>query len=67
MAALEKHYSIEEIAKLWHLSPKTVRELFREEPGVLKIQRPEQRSKRVYTTWRLPQSVMDTVYRRLSH
>jgi hypothetical protein len=40
MPALEKHYTCLELSKLWKLGPDTVRALFRDTPGVLKISRP---------------------------
>jgi hypothetical protein len=57
MPAIERHYTCRELAALWQLSPDTIRELFRDIPGVLKISRPERRNKRVYTSLRIPESV----------
>jgi hypothetical protein len=62
---LETHFSVGQIAKRWNLNPKTVREMFRDEPGVLKVERPERRSKRAYTTLRIPESVLMRVESRL--
>lgn len=62
MSALERHYTTTEIAKLWQLSPDTVRILFRDVPGVLKITRPETRFKRAYTSYRIPESVLQRVH-----
>ena len=64
--ALERHFSTKEIAKLWGLCETSVRELFREEPGVIRIQRPKSRYKRAYTTIRIPQSVLERVHCRMS-
>ena len=66
MSALEKHFSPTELAEVWGLSPDTIRNLFREQPGVLKIGRAEARFRRGYFTLRIPQSVVERVYRRLS-
>ena len=33
--ALERHYSVAEVAKLWALSEKTIRHMFEDEDGVL--------------------------------
>ena len=64
--ALEKHYSPNEIAELWNLDPKSIRQLFRNEEGVLRIGRDRTtRLKRAYTTLRIPQSVMERVYSRM--
>jgi hypothetical protein len=65
-SALERHFSIKEIAELWGLCENSVRELFKEEPGVIRIQRPRSRYKRAYTTLRIPMSVLDRVHRRMS-
>ena len=61
----EKHYSIDEISTLWGLSRKTVRRIFRHEPGVVELGSEESRSKRAYITRRIPESVMRRVHRRL--
>lgn len=37
----EKHYKVPELAKLSSLSDDFVRDLFKDEPGVLQIARPE--------------------------
>jgi len=64
--ALERHFSIKEIAELWGLCENSVRELFKQEPGVVRIQRPKSRYKRAYTTLRIPRSVLERVHRRMS-
>ena len=64
--ALERHFSIKEIAELWGLCENSVRELFKQEPGVVRIQRPKSRYKRAYTTIRIPRSVLERVHRRMS-
>jgi hypothetical protein len=65
MVAFEKHYSVEQIAELWHLAKDTIRRIFINEPGVLTITRPETRFKRSYTTIRIPHSVALRVHERL--
>lgn len=62
----EKHFAPTEIAELWGVSPDLVRDLFRKEPGVLRLERPGTRFKRSYSTLRIPESVLDRVYTRLS-
>ena len=57
MAALEKHYTVVEVAELWQFSPDTVRGLFRNRPGVLKVGTGETRHKRAYISLRIPESV----------
>jgi hypothetical protein len=62
----ERHYAVAEIATLWNLSTDKVRELFEQEPGVLVIGDRNPRGKRRYRTLRIPQTVVDRAYRRLS-
>ena len=64
--AVEQHFQIPEIAKLWNLSEDTVRSLFKAEPGVLVIARPGTAKKRKYVSMRVPESVLHRVHRRLS-
>ena len=54
------------MATLWALSVDTIRSIFGNEPGVLKIERPEQMHKRGYTSMRIPESVVLRVADRLS-
>ena len=65
MDAFEPHYTVQEIAKKWHLSEKTVRGLFQHEPGVIVIDREGRRFKRAYCTMRVPESVARRVHARL--
>ena len=62
----EKHYSPAELAKAWGVSVETVRSIFREEPGVLKLGRTGAKYRRGYVTLRIPQEVAERVHRRLS-
>jgi hypothetical protein len=64
--ALEKHYSVLEVAKLWSLSENTVRRMFMREPGVVEWGSEETRFKRAYRTMRIPESVLQRVHRRLA-
>jgi hypothetical protein len=61
----EPHYSVERVAEMWDLSRDSVRRLFLDEPGVLRISRPGSRYKRTYRTLRIPETVVNRVYRRL--
>jgi transcriptional regulator GlxA family with amidase domain len=63
--ALEKHYSVAEIAELWAVSDDTVRRLFEEEPGVLTFGVEESARKRRYRSMRIPQSIMIRVHQRM--
>ncbi|MGD0509160.1 MAG: hypothetical protein ABSA27_15265 [Terriglobales bacterium] len=62
--ALERHYSVAEVAKMWALSEKTVRRMFGDEDGVLNWGAPETRRKRGYRTLRIPESVLHRVHRK---
>jgi hypothetical protein len=53
MTTFETHYTVQEIAERWHLSETVIRTLFRDEPGVIKIDSPERRFKRGYCTLRI--------------
>lgn len=61
---LERHYTPGELAEAWRLDETTIRRIFIDEPGVLKIGRPTARGgKRSYLTLRIPESVAARVYR----
>src|SRR5258708_2449531 len=63
----EKHYTPSELASMWHFSPATIRSLFRNEPGVLKLQgEGRAHGKRSYTTFSIPESVAFRVHERLT-
>jgi hypothetical protein len=62
----ERHYEVDEIAKMWHLSRDTIRRIFFSEPGVLKVVRPGTRYKRSHVTLRIPESVLRRVHRGMS-
>lgn len=66
--ALERHYKVAEIAKMWGCSTQKVRMLFREEPGVLQSQlRASLRSRKHQNiTLCIPESVLVRVHRRLA-
>lgn len=62
--ALERHYTVPEIADLWGMSEKSVRRLFAEESGVLRWGTPETVQKRGYCNLRIPESVLIRVHQR---
>jgi hypothetical protein len=62
----ERHYAVREVAGILNLSDDKVRRMFQEEPGVLVIGDQTTKSKRRYTTLRIPESVLKRVVRRLS-
>lgn len=63
--ALERHYTVSELSKLWFFSENTIRRLFTHEPGVVKIARQPTRIKRGYTSLRIPERIAQRVHRRL--
>jgi hypothetical protein len=64
VATEEKHFSPAELAKVWGVSQQTIREIFKDEPGVLVIGRSGTRFRRGYKTMRIPQSVAERVHAR---
>ena len=62
--AMERHYSVSEVAALWSVSVKTVRRLFDGEHGVLRWGSDETARKRSYQSLRIPQSVLIRVHQR---
>ena len=53
-------YSPHQLAIEWGLGIDKIRELFANEPGVNKIQRPPKRGRRAYITLRIPENVAGT-------
>ena len=62
----EKHYTPQEVAKLWAISRDTVRRLFADEPGVVRIGKPLTTRRRPYITIRIPASVLQRVHDRIT-
>ena len=62
----ERHFSPAELAEQWNLSEDTVRRIFEREPDVLIFENSERASSRRRRTMRIPESVAERVYRRLS-
>lgn len=56
--ATEKHYSVAELAALWKVSADTIRRIFSDLPGVLKIGHGDNKKARKYVTLRIPESVV---------
>jgi hypothetical protein len=60
--ALERHYSLKQIADKWGWDPETVRQAFIDEDGVLILGNANRKDgKRAYLTIRVPESVLDRV------
>jgi hypothetical protein len=62
----EQHYSPSELGQLWGLSSDFMRDRFKDEPGVIKIDRPETLHKRGYRTIRIPSSVARRVHSQMA-
>jgi hypothetical protein len=58
-----KMYTPTEIADLWKLSVQSVRRLFQDRAGVLKLGASSPRGKRGYVTLRIPAAVVEQVFR----
>lgn len=63
----ERHFSPAELGELWNLSIDTVRRMFEDEPGVFVFENPVRTSSRRSRTLRIPESVAERVYSRLSN
>lgn len=64
-AYLERHFRPEELAEQWGYSVDTIRRLFANEPGVLKLFR-QRAGRRPYSTIRIPASVACRVHEKLA-
>ena len=62
----EKHFTVAELAQMWHLGRSTVKNWFEREPGVVRHgeHRLRKGRQRPYVSLRIPQSVADRVYKR---
>jgi hypothetical protein len=58
----EKHYRIGELATLWGLGRETVRNLVKDDPGVLKIRNGRKKS---HTTYSVPETAARRIHTRL--
>ena len=61
--AFGKHYSPQELAKMWKFNRETVRKLIQFEPGVLKIREGLLKKR---TRYSVPEAVALRIYRRLT-
>jgi hypothetical protein len=60
----EPHFTSHDLAQAWKLDESTIRRMFQDEVGVLKIGKSGRRDgKRDYVTLRIPESVATRVYR----
>jgi len=67
-AAIERHYTIYEIAEQWKVSAMTVRRCFEDQPGVLKLSfgRRLAGKGRPHVTLRIPESVLERFHQQRS-
>jgi hypothetical protein len=61
----DRHYSVQEIAEIWGLSVDKVRQIFENEPDVLRVGKGDRRSCRRYITLMIPERVVRRVHARL--
>jgi hypothetical protein len=61
-------YTVQELAKEWRLSPDKIRQIFRNEPGVVKLRDKDagKKRKRTYVSLRIPREVAARVKQWLS-
>lgn len=63
---IERVFTPDELGKQAKLHPATVRKLFRDEPGVIRIGHGSSDSCRQHFTLRIPQSVVERVFARMT-
>lgn len=63
-SVLERHYTPQELAEAWQLHERTIRQIFKNEPGVINVanQRP---GRRRHSTLRISETAVLRVMRRL--
>jgi hypothetical protein len=66
LMADEKHFEPAELAELWGVSAETIRNVFRNEPDVLRHPSKPNEKKRKYVLMRITLSVAQRVHKRLS-
>jgi hypothetical protein len=64
---IEKHYTINELCEPLNMSFERVRQLVRNEPGVLKIEPAKPSKRRTRVMYRIPESVVQRILRRSSN
>ncbi|MBI4873391.1 MAG: hypothetical protein HY822_02020 [Acidobacteria bacterium] len=64
--AFDAIYTPTELAERWKLSEQSIRRLFQDEAGVLKIGGGGARGKRAYVTLRIPRAVVERVFQERS-
>lgn len=62
-SAFDRHFTAAELGELWKLDESTIRRMFQDQPGVLKIGKSNRRDgKRDYVTLRIPEAVARRVW-----
>ncbi len=67
--AFEQHFTVQQVALMWGISEESVRRLFRDEPGVLKISGPtlnKRRKHNPHVLLRIPASVLHRLHQQRS-
>ena len=65
LSALEPHFSVQVLAEMWRLDESTIRRIFEDAPGILRLANERRRSgKREYVTLRIPASVAQREYQK---
>lgn len=64
--ATERHYSPAEVAEMWNVSAETVRRMFEDCEGVLRIANPRRPGRRKRVTLRISQSALDRLHQQRS-
>ena len=62
----ERHFTPGELGKLWGMHAGTIRRIFRDEPGVIRLGSIGRRSRRDYLSLRIPESVARRKHTQLS-
>jgi hypothetical protein len=65
MQAVEKHYTVAQLSRMWVFSESTIRRLFTKEPGVIKLSHQPTNKRRGYTSIRIPERIAERVHRRM--
>ncbi len=63
----EQHFTVKQIADMWSIGETTVRRLFEDMPGVLRISQPviQQRKRRPKVTLRVPASILQRAHEQI--
>ena len=61
----ERHYTLAEVAEMWSISHEKARRLFQSESGVIRFRQRASYGRRIYSTYRIPESVARRVRMRM--